>query len=168
MKTKKSKPALFVFLSAIFLLLCSMNLIAQNKPGNNPEQNKKERIQSMKVAFISDRLKLSAGEAEKFWPMYNEFLEKRDAFQKENHKKMSILKETKPENLTEEQAEEIIKSELQHEQNQLNLKEEYYPKFKNVIGNKKVVGLYRAEKDFNKLLLEKLKDAKQHPDPEGE
>lgn len=166
MKTQKSKPALLIFLSAAFLLLTSISLSAQKKSGDNPEQNKKERIKSMKVAYISDRLKLSSTEAEKFWPLYNEFQDKRDAFQKENRKKMSVLKETKVENLTEEQAEEIIKSELQHEQNQLELKKEYYPKFKNVIGNKKVVGLYRAEKDFNRLLLEKLKDDKPRPEPE--
>jgi len=32
-----------------------------------------ERIQSLKIAIFTEELKLSATEAQKFWPIYNEY-----------------------------------------------------------------------------------------------
>ncbi|MEI6123455.1 MAG: hypothetical protein WCQ95_07475 [Bacteroidota bacterium] len=160
----KTKALIIGMVSFIFLITTSGIASAQSA-GNTDTKNgaKKEKMQAMKVAYISDKISLTASEAEKFWPVYNEYQDKKTAFQKENRSKMKALKETKPENLTEEQAEEIINAELAQEQNLLDLKKEYFPKFKKIIGSKKVVGLYMAEKEFNKLLLERLKDGKQKP-----
>ena len=37
------------------------------------EHNKHERIKALKVSFITEKLELSATEAEKFWPIYNTY-----------------------------------------------------------------------------------------------
>jgi len=162
MKTKRSK--VIVMLSLTFLFISVGVLNAQNtKDYQKGAQDKKDRINAMKVAFISEAIDLNTAEAQNFWPLYNEFQNKRDALQKENRDKMKQLKDIEFENLTEEQADEIINHELQKEQNQLDLKKEYYPKFKRVISSKKVVGIYRAEKEFNRLLLEKLKGDRPKP-----
>ncbi len=167
MKTKRSKAAIIGLFTLACLFLFSGTLNAQNAEKKANDQNKKEKIKAMKVAYISQSINLNSAEAEKFWPLYNEFQDKREAFQKENRKKMKDLKVIGAENLSEEQADEIINAELQQEQNQLDLKKEYYPKFKNVIGSKKVVGVYRAEKEFNRLLLEKLKGDDPRPGKGG-
>jgi hypothetical protein len=136
--------------------------MAQSAGVNNANVlDKKEKMEAMKVAFLTDKLNLTAADAEKFWPVYNEFQDKRDAFQKTFRQKAKIAKETTPELMTEEQADELINAQLQEEQNQLDLKKEYLPKFKRIIGSKKVVAMYLAEKDFNRLLIEKLKEKKQ-------
>ncbi|HOH83688.1 MAG TPA: hypothetical protein PLI16_03680 [Bacteroidales bacterium] len=157
MKTKKSTETILVLFVSACLMICSGNLFAQNTGNKNGDPEKKEKIKAMKVAYISQMINLNTAEAEKFWPLYNEFQDKREGFQKEHQKKMKIMKTGKIEELTEEQADEIINSELQKEQKQLDLKKEYYPKFKNVIGSRKMVGVYKAEKEFNRMLLEKLK-----------
>jgi hypothetical protein len=156
LKVSKSKTLIFVALVTIF----SFNVaLAQNAGvSGNKEQYKKERVQAMKVAFLTDKLNLTAADAEKFWPVYNEFQDKRDDLQKTFRQKAKITKDTPPELLTDEKADEIINAQLQEEQSQLDLKKEYLPKFKKLIGSKKVVGMYLAEKEFNKMLLEKLKD----------
>jgi hypothetical protein len=41
---------------------------AQN--GNGQRQ---EKIQALKIAFITQKLKLTPAEAEKFWPVYNQY-----------------------------------------------------------------------------------------------
>ena len=54
-----------------------MPLLAQT--GEDKEDIKRdraemyERMKSAKIAFITDRLKLTPQEAEKFWPLYNEY-----------------------------------------------------------------------------------------------
>ena len=37
----------------------------------------KEKIRAYKVAFLTEKLNLSAKEAQKFWPLYNEFDQQR-------------------------------------------------------------------------------------------
>lgn len=159
MKTLKVKfvmPGL-LFLAMIFL---SSNFLMAQNAGVNAGKGleKKEKVQAMKVAFLTDKLNLSAADAEKFWPVYNEFQDKKDALQKAFRQKVKVAKEITPELMTEEQAEELINAQLTQEQAQLDLKKEYLPRFKKLIGSKKVVAMYVAEKDFNKILLQKLKE----------
>ncbi len=40
---------------------------------NRPD---KDKIKSLKIAFITERLDLSTKEAQTFWPIYNEYEEK--------------------------------------------------------------------------------------------
>jgi len=158
MKTKKSTATFRGMLVSACLIFFSGILVAQNTGNKAGVPEKREKIKAMKVAYISQMINLNTEEAEKFWPLYNEFQDKKEGFQKEHQKKMKIMITVKIENLTEEQADEIINSEIQKEQKQLDLKKDYYPKFKNVIGSKKLVGVYKAEKEFNWMLLEKLKN----------
>src|SRR4030043_2082544 len=46
----------------------------------NPNQ---ERLNAYKIAFFTKRLNLTPGEAEKFWPVYNEFQETKTRIQLE-------------------------------------------------------------------------------------
>ena len=70
----------------IFCLVCvSMTVSAQ------PQERKemKEKIKTMKIAFITEKLDLSTSEAEKFWPIYNAFDK---AQMKLRHEKLEQLK----------------------------------------------------------------------------
>jgi Spy/CpxP family protein refolding chaperone len=73
-------------LKTLFLLACiSFSSIATSQPmGPPPAQKgkaelqgeKKENIEAMKIAFITNKLELSPEEAQKFWPVYNQYNEK--------------------------------------------------------------------------------------------
>ncbi len=90
-----------------------------------------EEIASMKVAYITNRLELTSGEAEKLWPIYNEY----------QAKKATIRKAEKG---------------LKLEQSLLDLKVKYHSKFAEVVPTTKVELLYTAEKEFKVALLEAL------------
>src|SRR6187402_2660825 len=64
MNLKKIFPILFLFLSFSFY--------AQNDKNNDT----KEQIRAMKVAFFTTELDLTSSEAEKFWPIYNVYDDK--------------------------------------------------------------------------------------------
>ena len=49
------------------LLLFNLQLLAQNK------RPVKERMESMKIGFLTDRLNLTPEEAKEFWPVYNKY-----------------------------------------------------------------------------------------------
>ena len=58
---------------SLILILTSIISFAQN--GRLMKQ-KKEQVKSLKVAFITSELDLTADESAKFWPLYNAFDEK--------------------------------------------------------------------------------------------
>ena len=70
----------------LILLLASFSLVAQGKK----MMEKKEEIDALKVAFITNNLALTTSEAEKFWPVYNAFEDKQ--FEIKHQKSLVFLK----------------------------------------------------------------------------
>ena len=69
---------------SIALIILAIPLYAQDD--DLPEESNatvRERIQAARVAYITDQLALTPTEAEKFWPIYREFTDKRKALLKE-------------------------------------------------------------------------------------
>ena len=56
------------------LLLSSLVAVAQPKTANDAEtlEKKKEKIEAMKVAYLTNELELTVEESQAFWPVYNE------------------------------------------------------------------------------------------------
>ncbi len=135
-------------------------LIISNLPnlafGQHEKHNiDKEKIKAMKVSFITQKLDLSSEEAQKFWPVYNEFEKKNEALFMERKK---IRKISKSEiELTDKQIETNINNEFNIKQKELNLEKEYFTKFKAVIPIKKIEQLYLAQDQFKRELLRKIK-----------
>ncbi|MDG4716629.1 sensor of ECF-type sigma factor [Winogradskyella marincola] len=117
----------------------------------------KERIKAQKVAFITDKLELTSEEAQKFWPIYNEIEVKKEELRKE-----SVLKrkEKKPEDLTEEEAKILLNEMLDIEDQKHELNRELVSKLEEVISSKKIIALMRAEREFDRKLLDRLKEFK--------
>jgi hypothetical protein len=158
MKTKISKVTGTLLLAGC-LMLISVAGFGQAATTNKQEkrQDKQEAIMSQKIAFITQELQLTTDEAQKFWPIYNEYNAKKDDFTKVKREAEKNARLTGMDKLNDKQAEDLINGELQYEQQLLDLKKEYKDKFKPVIGVKKIVQLYLAEKKFNKFLLKELK-----------
>ena len=118
-----------------------------------PEQRAKmqERIESQRIAYITQKLDLSPDESAKFWPVYNEFKKTQKAMRDE-------AKPGKPlKNLNEEEAEEMIEKRLATEEEMIHLKRDYFKKLKEVIPSTKIVLLVQIETAFNREVLEKLR-----------
>ncbi len=102
-----------------------------------PDNGKKgERIQALKIAFITQRLELSSDEAQRFWPVYQRY---------ENDLRQLILAN---------KGGDVI----DNEEKVLNLRKRYRSEFVLVIGQEKMNKLFTAEKDFRGALLRKLRN----------
>jgi len=66
------------------------------------ESSKNEKIESMKVAFLSTKLELTAKEAQQFWPLYNEFQQKMEKLRKSKKSDFEDIK-SKIENGTDKE-----------------------------------------------------------------
>lgn len=111
-----------------------------------------ERVQALKVAFITKALDLTAAEAEKFWPIYNDYQDKRETSRKQMQLDLKKIKEQSnqlsPEEL-QKLADEIVSLKIQD----AALVSEMNGKLKSVLPPKKLALLYVAEEDFKKELI---------------
>jgi len=137
-----------LFVALIFLL--PTTLLAQRPRG--------EEIESLKIAFFTQKLDLSPEEAKIFWPIYNDMQGEQNALRKERMQKMiSFRKTTEIDNLTDAQVQSLITSEFDFKQKDLNLDKKYYYRLKSALPIKVVGKFYRAQEGFKRELLNRFK-----------
>ena len=120
---------------------------------------RKEKVEAMKVAFLTQKMDLSSKEAQVFWPIYNEFEQKLEQIRKSRKKEAQLASEA-IDKLSDKEAESLINGEFTQRQNELDLQKEYHEKFKKILPLKKLAKLYVAEQEFKRELLKKIKEQK--------
>ena len=133
------------------ILLTSFSIFSQ--------ESKADKVEAMKVGFITNKLELTAKEAQTFWPLYNEYNSKLEKLRKTKRSDFEELK-NKSENLTDKELEAFINEVFSSKQKELDLQKEYYEKYAKVLPVKKVAMLYQAENQFKRELLRKIKEKK--------
>ncbi len=149
----------------ILLVTCTTILfssLAFAQPGEADRMNKgerKEKVEAMKVAYITNKLELTPTEAQQFWPVFNEYESKvqtiRQSRRKDSKDGMENLDQ-----LNDKEVEAFIDSEVGFRQKELDVLKEYHAKFKSVLPIRKVAKLYRAQEDFKRELLKKIQERK--------
>lgn len=140
------------------LLLFSVSLFAQ---GDKDKKEKWVQVKTLKVPFITNELKLTPEEAEKFWPVYNAFEEK-EYFLRHNkmRKLMKKIDEAGIDKLSDKDALSYLNQMEDAEEELFNLRKKMVADLKAIIGPARMLMLKKAERDFNKKLLDKYKDKK--------
>jgi hypothetical protein len=143
-KIRNMKKILFI----IITFTLSMSVYAQNG------ERIKNRVQSQRIGFITQRLDLTPEESQKFWPIYNQFTEKLKQIR-------SAAKLEKPiAEMTDADAEKMIMEQMDKDTRELELRKEYFQKLKTAISVKKIAKLYKAERDFKAEMLKQLKEVR--------
>ena len=83
MKIFKSIHLLIFLIASAFTVTVTQ---AQHGGGPPMSEEKREEIESMKVAFLTKKLELTPEEAQKFWPVYNQFQGELDKIRDEQRK----------------------------------------------------------------------------------
>ena len=115
-----------------------------------------EKIEAMKVGFITEKLALSTDEAQVFWPIYNEFHDKKRALKRSWRQFESG--EVQLDELPDEQLEEVLALRMENNIKEAQLEKEYHQKFVKALGIQKTAKLYKAEVEFKRGLLRNLKE----------
>ena len=141
----------FILLSCLFFT--TLNLMAQP----HGRKGMKDKIRTLKVEFITEKLDLSSGEAEKFWPIYNAFDK---AYMELRHEKLKGLKDNLKEGinmLSEKEALSKLNEMTDIEDELVKLKQMFRYQLDGVISNKKILLLKIAEDGFNRRMMDRLK-----------
>jgi hypothetical protein len=138
-------------ITAIILLTTTLGFAQEADKGKySPEQ--KEKIEALKVSFLTEKMNLTPEEAQKFWPVYNKYKEERKALKQD----MRENKGEKPDfnTMSDQDLNNMMEQKFVREQKELDLKKKYLAEFKKVLPVKKVALLYQAEDEFKKHLLQ--------------
>ena len=122
-----------------------------------PGGKMRERIKSQKIAFITERLNLTTTEAQEFWPIYNAFETKIERIRSQELRVIRQKMRQNPE-MSNTEAEKILADLMNAEDRMYQAKVDLFNTLKGVLPAKKIIQLNAVEDEFNKKLLEHLRD----------
>ncbi len=125
-------------LTAVFI--CSIVLSGFAQDNTEVQKADGSRIETLKIAYITQKLNLTTEEAEKFWPVYNKYMEEirgaRQSYQSD-------------------------KDELKLEETTLNIRKKYSTDFNKALSPSKVNLFFRSEKEFGSIVQKTLNERRQ-------
>ena len=119
----------------ILAVLPFTGLIAQ------PPEKKQATLEAVFAAFVTRQLNLTPEDAQKFWPVYNQYDAESRKLKQEQMQKGG--------------------DELELQQKQLDLKKKYKPDFLKAISNDQFNKLLTIDKDWKETLRQELERRKQ-------
>ena len=138
-------------------------VLAQNKPNNQNNQQRKpyyEKIQAEKVAFFTSHLNLTVEEAQKFWPVYNEYIKELESVHRQAANALNAFKKN---DLKEADYDKAISDYGKALSKEGDLAIKYGKEFKKILSVEKASKVLNIENDFRMYLLNKLRgDNRQH------
>jgi ribonucleotide reductase beta subunit family protein with ferritin-like domain len=140
------------YLMLIGLMLC----VGASTVSAQPKQEARaDKIKAYRVAVFTEILNLSSEEAQDFWPIYNEYLDKRESLQKE-------LKMTRQiDGMNDKEVEDYIKKYFELRNKELDLEKDLTQKLRKVLPLRKIAKIPVAEREFREALVQKLQEARE-------
>lgn len=129
------------FLFMILFLALGFQASAQDRDEH------REKIQALKTAYITKGLNLTTEEAQKFWPVYNEFEKKRRQLYRQERAEVEI------ECLSEEKATAKLEEYVELEREDYLLKKKYYNDLKKIFSAQRIMKLKKVEDEFNHKMM---------------
>ncbi len=129
-----------------FLVMCSF-----------AQPNKKDDIDALRVTIFNKTMGMSTDESAKFWPVYNDYMQKKETARK-SHMAANKVKYQNLDKLSDEEANALIKAEQNYKQTELDLHVDMMKKVKIILSPKKTALIYKAEEEFRKKLMELVKE----------
>jgi hypothetical protein len=118
-----------LYISILFLFIVGC---AAAQPAPSMDNQKMQNIEALKIAFISKQLELTPDEAQRFWPVYNQYSNEIHGVVKNDH------------------------DVLDRDQKVLDIRKSYKDQFTKIIGPDRTNHLFEAEGKFRQLLIQAM------------
>lgn len=153
---------LFNALMIAFALFITVPAMSQEQ--DEPSKDQKERVEALKRAFITERLNLSVAEAEKFWPVFNEFEDKKKEIKK-------VIKQANKACEADPKNEKLLIEKLgvitQKRKEEADVDEKFMKDVLPILGAERTGKLLGIEEEFRKKLMDELRERRGGPGGEG-
>jgi hypothetical protein len=113
-----------------------------------------ERIHAAKMAYITDRLHLTEEQSMRFIPLYNQY--DREI---RNTRQDYFSRSRGQQNYDNDEAaaRQAVDDNLNYQQDVIEIKRRYNDLFLKVISAQQLADLYRSEREFKQILLQRIK-----------
>jgi len=133
-------------------LVGSFVAMGQDQTENEQDPKALEKINALRIAYLSEKLNLTSEQAEKFWPIYREFSDKRKELRREL---IDARKQVKADQ-NPQKDEALVKLGLELKQRELDLEKTYSERLLKVISAQQILSLRKAEGDFQQLIRDQI------------
>lgn len=120
----------------VFIAGCLFNIRAQQVAPDDKEAG--SRLEALKVAWLTKKLNLSVEEAQRFWPVYNQYIAELRKIRIENRGNNA--------------------SEIDTDEKILNIRKRYNAEFSKALSSEKTNNFFRYEKEFRSAIQRELQD----------
>ena len=142
--------SIIIAMLVIVVLLTTLTFAGKDKPADNMEILR-ESVLANKKLVIAENMKLTSSEAEKFWPVYEDYQKERGKIA--NQKLDLIEKYSKNyRTMTDELAIELLDKYMSIEAQRLALQSVFVPKFKKVLPPIKVTCYFQCENKIDAII----------------
>lgn len=131
-------------LTLLVLLMACSHAFAQ-RPAIDPE-----KLQAARIAFITTRIDLKPDQAEKFWPIFNQYNDDREKIMRQ----ISDLGKGS-ETVSEDEAKSRIQKRFQYQTELLEKEKSFVNDVSKVLSSKQILMLNNIARDFNRQLYQR-------------
>lgn len=129
------------------MVFCGTSALAQDR-----RHDRDEKIKSLKIAYITEKLDLTPEVSQQFWPVYNAH----DKARKEIWRRS--MKGESADDISEKEALVLIQERISRDEDLLAEDKRYIEALKNVISAKQIVKLHDSEREFKHKIIRTLQD----------
>jgi Spy/CpxP family protein refolding chaperone len=138
-------------------LACSFSASAQKgHKGMNWDNGWQQRMQSEKIAFLTNEMGLTPAEAQDFWPIYNKMEKERKQSFGRVFSAYKALSDGLDAGKNTQEISELLNKYTEAIKNSHGVEAKYTPIFEKVIPVEKVAKLYIGEEAFRRHQIQKL------------
>ena len=131
------------------------------------KEKEEDKIEKLRIAFLTEELNLSVEDSQKFWPVYNEYQTIKKQIDSETKAMMKKMKKSEKPNDAEVRQSIDEMSDLKL--SAVKSEQEYLTQSLEVLGGEKTLKLINSEKEFRRRVLKRLRESRREGDkrPKG-
>lgn len=142
-----------------FSLIITLIVFAINancQPGKFPAPEVQQRMKVEKITFIANQLELTPQEAQNFWPVYNEYEQKKFKIEKEKHI-LEIKSKSPQDTIPLKEFQELCMKYVSLAEQETAMLETYNKQLLKILPADKVLKLYFSERKFRSHMLQEYR-----------
>jgi len=143
----------------LFRILIVFIFIALGAKAYSQTDDTEKALKAEKVAFLTKKLDLTQDEAKKFWPLYDEYWEKKIKILNDRRKLADDFIQN-INNITDKEAVDYARRYVVSQKRESDLIAEYNKLLLQILPPKKVMLLYQSNYEFKNYLLQKVQETK--------
>ena len=141
-------------IASVLALLLAAASTAYAQP--KPQEDWKERMQSVKIAFLTNEIGLTPTEAQSFWPIYNAVNEELDKAVYSTFSSYMELEKAINEKKSEKEISKCLERYLEAMSSQNEIRSESVAKYRKILPDTKVAKIFVAEEKFRRQNIRTL------------